>query len=410
MKHIFLTEKQLNFLSKKIITEAVGVPEGITDEAEKLYNFISEQLKKINTKKSEYEFGSTFEINILDLKLKEVIVDVSVETVDDYDGEMVIASMGVYSQSVFEPGVKMVITLQNSELHISLNFIASEDWEPEEIYKTFTKDSIETISILAHELKHRYDRSKTKIGQLGKTVKYQVYSSSGLRFGIPALDKFMRNSYFINIVENLVRPTEIATRMKLKKITKDQFYEFITNDPTFIEIKNIRNFTFDKLIEEMKNEMDRVDMLLKHIKSNPKNMSENEKISEVLELAYVNIVNAKVSIFDSNFYSTKDKLDQLFSQFSGISVIDKEKEKIRDKYIKRIIRYKDDPVQFFRDECDNFNVMGEKMIKKISKIYSLIPDEKQETNESIVNWELHQKLMEKKYGKRPIQTSYNFKK
>ncbi len=31
-------------------------------------------------------------------------------------------------------------------------------------------------------------------------------------------------------------------------------------------------------------------------------------------------------------------------------------------------------------------------------------------NESILNWDLHQKLMEKKYGKRPIQTSYNFKK
>jgi hypothetical protein len=36
--------------------------------------------------------------------------------------------------------------------------------------------------------------------------------------------------------------------------------------------------------------------------------------------------------------------------------------------------------------------------------------EKVDKNESIINWELHQKLMEKKYGKKPIQTTYNFKK
>ena len=57
-----------------------------------------------------------------------------------------------------------------------------------------------------------------------------------------------------------------------------------------------------------------------------------------------------------------------------------------------------------------FNVVSTKLMKKISKIYSLIPNEKGQTNESILDWELHQKLMEKRYGKRPVQKSYNFKK
>jgi len=39
-------------------------------------------------------------------------------------------------------------------------------------------------------------------------------------------------------------------------------------------------------------------------------------------------------------------------------------------------------------------------MKKISKIYALLPDEKEQTNESILDWELHQKIMEKRYGKR----------
>ena len=49
-------------------------------------------------------------------------------------------------------------------------------------------------------------------------------------------------------------------------------------------------------------------------------------------------------------------------------------------------------------------------MKKISKIYALIPDEKKETNESITNWDLNQKVVEKKYGIRPIQKEYKVSK
>jgi hypothetical protein len=37
-------------------------------------------------------------------------------------------------------------------------------------------------------------------------------------------------------------------------------------------------------------------------------------------------------------------------------------------------------------------------------------DNKESVSESIINWELHQKLMEKKYGKRKIETEFKFKK
>jgi hypothetical protein len=49
------------------------------------------------------------------------------------------------------------------------------------------------------------------------------------------------------------------------------------------------------------------------------------------------------------------------------------------------------------------------MLKKISKLYDLAKDD-DEVNESIINWELHQQLLEKKYGKRKIETEIKFKK
>jgi len=33
-----------------------------------------------------------------------------------------------------------------------------------------------------------------------------------------------------------------------------------------------------------------------------------------------------------------------------------------------------------------------------------------EMNESIINWDLHQQLMEKKYGRKKIETKLKFKK
>jgi hypothetical protein len=86
------------------------------------------------------------------------------------------------------------------------------------------------------------------------------------------------------------------------------------------------------------------------------------------------------------------------------------KTKLLKKYQNHVTKYANREIDFFKDECERFNYVSTKLMKRISKIYSLIPDEKGQTNESILDWELHQKLMEKRYGKRPIQTSYKFKK
>jgi predicted ATPase with chaperone activity len=99
-------------------------------------------------------------------------------------------------------------------------------------------------------------------------------------------------------------------------------------------------------------------------------------------------------------------MGQLFG--GGRQNINPNKEKVRNKFINHVAKYQNKEMDFFKDECERFNYVATNLIKKISKIYSLIPDEKEQTNESILNWDLHQKLMEKKYGKRKIDTKYKF--
>jgi hypothetical protein len=82
---------------------------------------------------------------------------------------------------------------------------------------------------------------------------------------------------------------------------------------------------------------------------------------------------------------------------------------VRQKYLNFTKRFKDNPAKFFESECKKFTEVASKMIKKIGKLHSIAKDDDTQVTESIINWELHQQLMEKKFGKRKIETKIKYK-
>jgi hypothetical protein len=46
------------------------------------------------------------------------------------------------------------------------------------------------------------------------------------------------------------------------------------------------------------------------------------------------------------------------------------------------------------------------MIRKIAKLYSIAEDDKPSVKESIIDWDLHSKLMKQKYGKIQFETEF----
>ena len=408
---IILTENQF-----RILQEAVGVPEGILQAGEELYNLVSDELKTIDTTEESYRFKIYSDLVISDVTFTKINVEVSVEEVEEFPYEYpVIASMGVGNEFNFDEGVMLQVNAKSQTIELHINFVAPEGWEPEELYTEFTKDKKQTVSVMSHEIMHRFHRQKQEHELIGGTADYNTYSSGNLRFGIPVINEFMRYSYYIQQSENIVRPTEVASRMIQKGVKKQDFYNFMINDEVFTELKRIREFSYDYLMERLYEEMDSINELISYAGGDPDSMNDEEKVKSILELVYVNLVNAKVDTFDNFFYTQSEKMEQMFSGFMG-QVFGKtqepsgEKEKVRRKFINHVSKYKNREMDFFKDECERFNYVSTNLMKKITKIYSLLPDEKEQTNESILNWDLHQKLMEKRYGKRPIQTSYNFKK
>ena len=404
MKYI-ITEKQYN-----LISEALGVPDNILDAAEEFYNIFLDKLKHINEKKNEYEFEGSVDIILGDkkkIKIDEYFLRIEVNEFDEFNEPPQVSSMGMGQTFMFDRQIFMKRIEPSTKAEFSITFVANPNWEVGELYNEFLTNKIDHISSIAHELKHKYDKQVKRVGLIGDEAEYIGIVNMG-NFGIPFLDnKFKLYLYYTTAAENLVRATEVASNMKSKKIKKENFREFLENDRTFLMLVNLKNFTFEKLVDGISNSMNRVDEILRMIKIDPSEMSEDEKINKILELYYINLVNTKLEVFAQYVDSQSDFIHELLSNFGGSFSTTKPKiDDIKRQFQNHIIKYQNNPNQFFKDEIKNFHKVADQMIRKLSKLYASIEDN-QATNESIINWELHMKLMDKKYGNK-IKTKIDF--
>ena len=143
-------------------------------------------------------------------------------------------------------------------------------------------------------------------------------------------------------------------------------------------------------------------------------MTIDQKIDRVLEVAYIDLVNNRMEMFVRMTEHHMDNMIKFGAQLGVLpSHLDKHVEKlektdeVRQKFLSYVMKYEKNPTKFFEDEIENFQYIANKMIKKISKVYGLAKDD-EAVSESIINWELHQKVKEQKYGTPKIHTKYNF--
>jgi len=322
--------------------------------------------------------------------------------------------MGMGGGFGFNRDVYMKETEPSTTLELTITFAVGENWEPEGLIEKMEEDRVEHVASLAHEIKHKYDKQSKQFGLIGPDALYQATQRRG-NFGIPVLDRvFFRYMYYIHGIENLVRPVEVASLMKSKNITKSQFREFIENSRVYRELVEIKKFTFEDFINQLKDSEDRLDALLNHIGEDSSSMTIDQKIDRVLEVAYIDLVNNRMEMFVRMTEHHMDNMIKFGAQLGVLpSHLDKHVEKlektdeVRQKFLSYVMKYEKNPTKFFEDEIENFQYIANKMIKKISKVYGLAKDD-EAVSESIINWELHQKVKEQKYGTPKIHTKYNF--
>ena len=410
---IIISESQL-----KYINEALGVPDNILDAAETVFDIFAKKIKSITTKQDQYTFSGDLDIELGDkkkIKIDQYELEVNITEIYEITGKPVIVSMAMGQRFKFDRDVMMKRIEQSTTAEFEIEFGVGDEWEPSDLYEVFIGNKNAHLSSLAHEIKHKYDKQAKEIDLVGRDADY-VANQRRSTFGIPVIDQqFFRYMYFINATENLVRPTELASEMKSANITKSQFREFLENQRVYQELIEIKNFSYEKLIGGLYEQMKRVDALLGHVDEDPTDMTDEEKVHRVLELVYINISNIRIETFMDMVRNKEDAVKNFLQQLmGGLPAIlqqddDEEKmNKLKRRFISFVSKYENDPLKFFQDECKNFNFMATKVLKNIGKLYALAKDD-DEVNESILNWELHQQIMEKRYGRRKIETHYRFK-
>ena len=413
MKFI-ITESQYN-----VLNESLGVPDNILDAAEKLYDRVEGHVKTIDETEEEYEFTGDLDFEIGDkkkVKIDSYDLTIKTEKFNGYNEKPQVISMAVSASFAFDREKLKKVTEPSTHLDFSITFAVAEDWEPYELFEAMEKDKANQVASLAHELKHKYDKQVKPTALVGHDAEYQATQAKD-NFGIPVIDhEFFRNLYFVSMIENLVRPTEIASQIKSLGITKSGFLKFLQNERVYKELTEIKNFTFDHFMSELKDQMFRVDALLEHIGEDPSEMSDDEKIKRILEIVYISIVNTRMQFFmDMTSKGTDNFIE--FGQQMGIlpdfmkdeAIALSKVNEVRKNFLNFTKRYEKNPIKFFKDECKKFNRVADQLLRKVSKLYDMAKDDEQPVSESIINWELHQQLMEKKYGKRKISTTYKYK-
>jgi hypothetical protein len=376
------------------IKEAVGVPANIEIAAQNLYNDIIKKLKnkeigpedvvkfKFTNKDGRYSFA--------DFKPKFITVEFGLGTysgdaIDNNTGNKItgglVHSMGFSRASKLNDVFDLISVDTDGGVELNIDYAQPEDdeeWSGNKILDTMEKNKSNSISSLGHELKHAYDNFKKPTEKVVDRSNYSGFQRS--RSGVRPMDQFMFNMYFINQIENLVRPTESYVEMVSDGVvTKEQFLKFLLNSKTYKTLVQIRDSSFDKLIEDLKGYETEIDDYLNNTVDNydSSSLDIDDKVKYFLKV-FAFATARKVHEVRKQLLTPVTNLFQML--FGGND--NHEADKFLDSTLGDLVKMMDNPNKFYYTSIENMKKIAIKMMKKLSKLYSLINKDKTITVET----------------------------
>lgn len=370
-------------LIKKILKEELGVPKGILESSELLYELILKRLKRVPLdSKEENEISLKTDFSILDLNIKKVNIILSFIKTAEVD-KVQFYSMAFRSR--YELGkdkIVLINIMDPNTINLIINFAGPLDSTKNDVYDYFVSDKNKITSSLSHELGHAYNQYKKGVTSIKTQASYAGYANTSFPF--EPVNKFIHYLYFIHSFENIVRPIEVSSLIRSDKITKKMFYDFITNNETYQMLKEINNFSYDDFRKKLLEDSENIKKFLMKIGVKAKDLkNKNSIVNELLRVVYINISNNSIE-------NAADMLvDSPLDRFLGIGLRGDRKEFFKSM-ANYFTKFQDDPIKFYKIEEKNFKSISEKMIKKISKLYAAAEEDTE--NDSINNWDLHHKI------------------
>ena len=376
-KKMILSLYNLSFsLTKNTVTESVGVPDGIVRISELIYGKIKNNLfLNLNPNQTKYKINYTPNppYTYSDKSIHNVMCNVLIKPMDvnEYGFGLSVNKENTTKIRNTNPD-KPVVSFppyDYGNLNITITFIVTEEWSVDDLKQFIESNENELISLMSHEMKHDYDYEKQKNIPLEKHSMYRGQIET-LKLNLPPLQKLFKMLYYVSHTENLVRPTELYAKLKMNGITKSQFLNYLKKE--YKILFEAQKFKTDELINDLKNEMGPINEILSNF-MNVDEMSDDEKINEFLRLTYKQYVSNSLKEFKlrllgvtlSIFYTEKMLDDKELEGNQKLSY---------DKFRNKVNKYINNPIEFYNNAEYDLNKTSTDVIKKLSKVYSLLPE------------------------------------
>lgn len=389
------------------IRESVGVPENIGPVARKIYDEVINFLRTKKNIKPEEELELVLnnrngEYSFADFNPKKIVVNIELHnyegTPEDSEGNQIqgglIASMGHSKNMKLDDVFNLVPSDDTRNVNLEITYAQPESdkvFTGQKIIDALSKEGEKPISSLGHEMKHAYDTYKKPLDSIKKRSTYS--SLVRHRSGIKPLDSFIFSLYFINRIENLVRPTELYIDMLEDGVkTKEEFLKFLLDTTTYRYLVACRDMTYEKLYNSLKSHEKEIDEYLKQRYDDEDGFDLSK---EPIDNKIMVVLNDFAEEFANRIYQTRERMltPNFMEMLFGSS---RDYGGYLSKNVKDIHNIKQNPANFYKKSIKGMNYIGSKMIKKLSKLYSLLVGDKTIKVEHIdpINFEMDQ-LMRK---------------
>jgi hypothetical protein len=369
-------------LIKKILREAVGVPTGITDSGKNIYEDLIDFLEgnpsyaidgdtiELENKDGRYDFADfTSDYVNVEINVREIPHD-----------EYVILGMGVAGRTNLNKKTLRLnmLDMDNIDIDIKVGYPENEEVDSNKVISLLKSDRVKIISSFVHEIKHRFDSIKKKSESVKERSIYNVFSNN--RFGNEVVDQFMFDLYYMTLIESLVRPSEVQSEFEQMGVTQEKFLKALQSQETYKNLKRISEFSYEKFRDNLKQNMDFVDFAINSFQDEEQPKNDEEKIDLFLKGLYITINNNKLNYTRRYLSSDVNPFAALFGIFGGGQIKDdmiEEKEALFEKITKELRKYQNNPTKYFEKVISDNSREAQRMIRKLSKLYSLAKSEKE---------------------------------
>lgn len=369
MKKIIISEQQY-----KLITEKLGVPDNIYEISKTIYDgiieFLAKYPKEIIDEKQIFFVRQNLNIGNANFdKIKIILFAKQHQKANKI--EIYSWTMGGLS-NIIKQNNKFAIKNKKQDPEMEIHMVSpSNQISFEEIKYGMTINKEENISHIAHELMHFYENQNKEYESVAGLAKYNA--NKGINTGIKEVQNMLFYIYYIDKIENITRPAELLALLKAKNTTKQNFLENLKNSEIYQKLIEMKNFKFENVIEGIKQEI--------------KNQHNVEPDDYRVNMAIYSLYKI---IKDRTAEDIFDIIASPWEKFLGTAA-DPDLRKFHDKNKFHKLQNQEAYKNYFYKLQTKINITANNMIKKIAKIYDLMPDEnisEQASIHSFENWNL----------------------